>query len=46
VKSLGVYAVLIAVLLLAIAAGWLAADWPQLCWQMGWCTADFPASAQ
>jgi hypothetical protein len=45
-KRLRVFAVLIGVLVLAVAAGWLAADWPQLCWQLGWCTAGFPAIAQ
>jgi hypothetical protein len=45
-KRLGVFAVLVGVLVVAIAAGWLAADWPQLCLQLDWCAAGFPKVAQ
>jgi hypothetical protein len=45
-KRLGVFAVLVGVLVLAVAAGWLAAHWPQLCWQLDWCTKGFPRIAQ
>jgi len=41
-RKLGVYAVVIAVLAVAVAAGWAAADWPRLCTRLGWCRADFP----
>jgi hypothetical protein len=44
-KRLGVFAVLVGVLALALAAGWLAADWPELCQRLDWCGADFPRVA-
>jgi hypothetical protein len=41
-KRLGVYAMVLGVVVVAILAGWIAADWPRWCTALAWCAPGFP----
>jgi hypothetical protein len=42
VKRLVVYVAVAAVLAVSLAAGWVAADWPDWCKRLQWCAQNFP----
>jgi hypothetical protein len=41
-RRIGVYAALIAVVAVSVAAGVIASDWPHWCARLAWCGPDFP----
>ena len=41
-RTLAVYLTLLALLLVSLAAGFFAADWPQWCRREHWCAPDWP----
>jgi hypothetical protein len=42
VKRVLVYVAVVVVLVVSLAAGWVAADWPQWCRRLQWCVSSFP----
>jgi hypothetical protein len=42
VKRFVVYAAVLVVLAVSLAAGWIAADWPSWCKRLQWCASNFP----
>ena len=41
-RTLAVYLVLVLLVLVSLAAGFFAADYPQWCRREHWCAADWP----
>ncbi|HTP39993.1 MAG TPA: hypothetical protein VMI92_10510 [Steroidobacteraceae bacterium] len=41
-RRTAVYLAVVAVLVVSLLAGWVAADWPRWCVDLQWCLPGFP----